>query len=513
MTSGPLTHDDLLALWKDVTDESYWRPLVNDPDSGIEAIEQAIEQTTRASLAVDRSTQALFIFPWSGQTDAPASGGAKATVDLIVTRAAGIGAVVLDAGLVILHTETDYGPDGGQLFTTGRKYIVQTRATLLPGSVGPLTVHAEAELEGTGYNLPQPGTIQQIAQLGSNLHNTGIVQDNNRLQIATGAGDLLAPTHVLGYIAITTGSNAGQRRRIVHYNAGSPSSVQLDAEWVLRGVLTGTWVAGETVTQGTAVGQYVAGDAQALVIEHQTGTFGIGAIVGSQSGASFAVTNMEVVGPMIPGSADWHTLAWDLDLGISISNPALPTGGRLPMLDELGDDRGIPRATNESDDLYRQRVGTPADVVTPNAIRRAANHVLSRFNLACCFRQVGSKLLPGFYYDAGSSSQGSGQKPETTFAYDMPMTIPGNRFKLIFDLVHFRAWFMLGIPRFNVGEFGFAYDAPTKNAYDARIPAGNFYDGFPVGNRAINAAIFAAVERARMGGVRWDMYVETIGCV
>lgn len=506
MASGPLTRDDIKALWRDVTDESYSRPLETSPDGGIEVIDQAIEQIVRESEAVDTSTQSLFIFPWSGQTDEPASGGRKATVILKASRTSAERPVVFEAGLTILHATTDYGENGGQEVTTGRRYFVATRTVMMPGNVGPFDVPAIAENVGTGYNLPQPGTIRKILQVGTDLSNTGaMVLSGNRLQLAVGAGDVLAPAHILSYIQFTDGANAGQTRRILGYMPGSPTVIQLDDEWVLRGVLTGTWQVGESVTQSSsgATARVVAGDTGHLVLEAGTGTFTTGtAIVGALSGASFTANSINVIGQLTLGSAAWRILDWS-DLGVSITNVDFPSGGRLPMLDEIGDERGIPRASDEPDSSYQIRVGTPADVVTPNAIRRAANHVLAPYGLACTFRQVGSPMLRGLYYD-GKGSGASPQKPQLNFAYDLPMSAT-SKFKRVFDLVHFRAYFLLGIPQLPVRQFSCAYD--SKTAYDAR--SSNANDGFSIGQQKLMSAIRAAVERARAGGVRWDLYIET----
>jgi hypothetical protein len=70
------------------------------------------------------------------------------------------------------------------------------------------------------------------------------------------------------------------------------------------------------------------------------------------------------------------------------------------VLDALGRERKIPRQTAEPDSTYRQRVAVPDDTVTPNAVKRMLNRVLTKpQGLSWCFREVGTSLLPGFFWD------------------------------------------------------------------------------------------------------------------
>jgi len=52
------------------------------------------------------------------------------------------------------------------------------------------------------------------------------------------------------------------------------------------------------------------------------------------------------------------------------------TGGRAPMLDGLGADRGMPRETGEPDNRYRLRLRGLPDTVSPGAVLRAAHSAL-----------------------------------------------------------------------------------------------------------------------------------------
>jgi len=520
VTSGPLTNVDLQALWRDVTDEGYWRPLVESPTAPLEAIEQAMAQTERLSLAVDRTTQSMYIFPWSGQTDAPSSGEAQATVLLRVTRTKEIHRlVVFDVGLLILHVTSDYGEDGAQSIATGRRYTLTERQALLPGET-ELWLPAVAERPGTGYNQPLPGTINEFQQQSTGVTNTGqAVGFTTQFVTSTGAGSQLDPSHVSGYLALDTGALAGQLRQIRRFVGGSPVVVELDRYVVFRyesGV--GTFIVGELIQLRNAIdtvmgtGVLIAVNAEYIAVElDETSTFDADPyIIFGTASAAYGVWNDTVQQPTVTGTSVWRFLDWSTDLGIAVTNAESPSGGRAAMLDELGFERNVPRTSYEPDTSYRQRVGNPADVVSPNAIRRTANHILAPYGLAVCFRQVGSRLLPGMFYDAGSSLN-IPQNPDVNFAYDMP-AVPQNRNKVMFDLAHFRGWFKVGVPPLNLGNFGCAYDVGPANAYDQRLTSANFFDGYPAGNGRVWAALWSAIERARMAGVRWDLYIEDIGC-
>lgn len=522
MTSGPLNRADFEALWRDVTDESYWRPFVESENSPIEAIDQAIEQSQRASVVVDRTTQSMYIFPWSGQSDEPASGEATAVVELTISRTMQIDRlIVLHAGLIIPHITTDSGKDGAVSVETGRLYILAESVVFMPGDAGPHTAIAIAERPGTGYNNPLPGTLTRLRQaFSSEITNSATATGvSTQIVVANSTGSQLSPAHLYGYLQFTAGSLEGQIRQIRSYVGTDIPIVELDRYQRFTGTVTGTFRVGESVQQLTdgdvsAFGTLLGIDSNQIVIDAAIGsqfTLAGGAIYGTTSGATFtpAVLQQDY---SVSGSSYWRFVNWETDLGVVITNASAPTGGRAAMLDELGIERNIYRTSGESDASYRTRVGNPADLISPNAIRRTANHILQPYGVGCCFRQVGSRLLPGMFFDAGSSASPV-QNPAVNFAFDMPTALaPQNRNKVMLDMIHFRGWFKLGIPPLKLGRFGCAFDLYPKNAMDVRLPSANFFDGYDAGNRVVYAAIWAAVERARAFGVRWDLYIESVGC-
>lgn len=515
MGTGALSFDDLFELWKSVVPNAYSRPLIENPDSGREVIDQAVEQFLRVSLAIETSTQAMYCFPWSGQTGDPAGGGSRAKTTLLVSRTGRADrAVVLPAGLVVAHETEDYGETGAVVVTTGRRYLATAPAILLPGETGPVELAVESERIGYGYNAPLPGTIRKIVQPTASVSNGGgVMLAGNRLRVSSGSGETISPLHVGQYVELLSGAGAGQIRQIVTYEASSPVVIGLDSRAVLRGGLALEMLLGEPVTQGAATGTLLGVSNSAIVIESTSSVAFDSStpILGLTSGGSFLPSRLDVPAAIPLGSSSWRLCDWDLDLLLDVTNESSPTGGRAAFLDELGDSRKVYRSPGESDSAYRQRVGNPADVVSPNAIRRAANSVVSPFGDSVCLREVGTLAFPGFFFDAGSSADDP-QVPAANFAWDVEPDGP-DRFKVFVDIAISRGYFLLGVPRYSVGDFGFAFDATTiglTNGYD--VVGTNFFDGYPIGIGNIYAAIYAAADRARAGGVGFDLYLEDIGC-
>ncbi len=453
LKTGPLSADDLQAIWSAALDRTYRDALLRAGDGGgLEAHGQIWEQCARASLAIDRTTQAMFIHGWSGESDEPASGARWATVDLAIARTGFPREVlVLGAGLFAAEeATTDWGTNGPVDVLTGRRYALTESLVFSPGDMGAFTAGAEAERPGWGYNNPLPGTITSPVQVGSGLNSTlATVAVVSPVGLVAGAAasailqtrnvaDTLPPECVGQYVLFTAGSNTGNAYRIISY-AGPDAALDLGAAATLEiaqavegTVFSGTFEQGEPITftngvsvdaYGVALGATLAPTgAERLAYVVVRGDFSLvvaGTVVaGTRSGASLTVaTPLLARLPVAEAStASWRILDWETDWGLAVSNAASPEGGKAAMLDELGDERAIARAPGEADDIYSQRVGRPADVVSPNAIRRA----LSRTLLAVpwCFREVGSDLLPGFFFDGSNAPVGSSTTPTTAAQLD-----------------------------------------------------------------------------------------------
>lgn len=217
------------------------------------------------------------------------------------------------------------------------------------------------------------------------------------------------------------------------------------------------------------------------------------------------------------------TIPVDLDESMAVRQIVPTEGGRPACLDGLANDYGVTRSPLESDDAFRLRVQETPDTVSPNAICRGINRLLKARDptFECCLREVGRPLLPGIFYDAGSSFD-SPQVPANNYAYDMePDNRPEDRFKFYLDTVEMRRFMLIGVPNIvDVQDFGMAYDGsdldtfPLQNAYDDTTLDNNdtAYDGFPIFSGSFHKSISDLVQDKKAAGVRFDLYIEDEGC-
>ena len=217
-------------------------------------------------------------------------------------------------------------------------------------------------------------------------------------------------------------------------------------------------------------------------------------------------------GETLPGEIDtiWqlNTPTPQVDPNLQVRQLVPTANGRPASLDGIGEDRTIPRFGQEGDDSYRQRIIDMPDTVSPNAIVNGVNRILFGYGLVdCCFREVGTDLFPGIFFDGDD-------------AWDMDGTLrPEDRFKLWLDENHFRGYFTIGLPELDLPDSSFCFDgsdgdaSPVINAFDTTgNTANSAYDGSKETQDALYSAIFDSVTQKHMGGVKFDFYLETVGC-
>lgn len=108
------------------------------------------------------------------------------------------------------------------------------------------------------------------------------------------------------------------------------------------------------------------------------------------------------------------------------------------------------------------------------------------------------------FYDGNPASA----DPEYAFAYDLDFEErPQDRLKVAFSFEEMRAFFLLGVPRLQEGDFGLFYDVGDFNAYDA-APFNAFADGYPYVTAARYRQLWHSVNEIRAGGVGFDLYLE-----
>lgn len=586
--------------------------LLGEGEGSLEHVTQAFEQLAKVSCAVDRTTQAMFTLPWSGQTGSPGEGAQQACTRLTLTRKGFINfPIILSETVYAEEIKNDAGETGPVEVHTGRHYRIKDPVVFNCGELEPITTYAEAAKVGYGYNYPLPNDINRLVQIGSNFSNVNaqIVNESNSWVLKSdNEPDVIIPQHVGQYIQIGTGPNGGQIYRIRGYLPPQPEATPptggtavLDVLVVFECLALGAFVPGELVIQNTTGAQGILykvsnldSGFQRVVISVRYGTFQTGAspafdIIGQQS---LSVIDVDTTFPGISKiidqtptpdlSVSWNILDWVKDIGITVFNPESPSGGRLAYLDEQGSEKNLPRSPGESDDSYRERISKLADVVSPNALRRVANRILAPFGFAGCLREIGQLLYQGFYYDApfaydldccvveGILGSGSFTEGEPVLVNVTPDLLPlgtagvangyyaGNsglnyyfsrkginswdgvlnlyviglfsgailqvtsivlkrirpqdRFKTYMSYEEFRAFFMMGVPPLDLGEFGLFYDDYYYAAYDAS-PFLVYYDGFPTTTAILYKSIYNALYNAKAGGVGFDLYQEGIGCI
>lgn len=596
---GPLTASELYEVLRSALDEGYLRAIeARGYGGGLEAFEMVCEQLARVARAIDHTTQALYILPWSGQSDQPASGARRSRLNLVVERSARHeAALLLSRDIRVAEVESDFGPTGPRDVETGREYSLRAPLVFLPGEQGPKEVAVEATVPGFASGLVREGAVRRLVQTGVGSSNTGasVVQSGGISQLVMRrAADVLGHEHVGQYIELTSGANAGQIRRIGGYSppgSNDGGSLLLAPEAVFRTVGTapiGGFQPGEQVVQydtslappqvsaaGTVLGATAVADGPPwyLFVARTDGEFSptggtIGPATGLLSGASFAIEDVTQSPALVPevGTAAWRLLGWEADLGLSAYNSGKQSPGALATLDALGEERGVRRSPGETDESYRKRVASLADVVSPAALLRVANRILAAYGIQAVLREVGSVDFPGLYYDAAvvrgfaydmDGMRFTGTQVGTFFEGEVvvqgtvpqplvrgrasvdpagglvgvsrldramvagvpivgqvsggvfnPTVVAGgpaahDRFRVVLDYERFRAYFEVQIPSTGLGESGICYDDHPANPYDSAVSNG--FDGSPATEQAILISVWNALNQARAGGVGFDI--------
>lgn len=442
------TFEELKAALYTAADPNYLAPFfLGDYGNGRELFEALLAVLVRTDQAIVRTTQALFISPWSGQADQPAMGRSRAELGVELARTKyGQIPITFGAGAVLFEElAPEWNATGGEIIATGRRYTLTRDVTFLPGETPPIAATVIAERIGYGYANPYPGTLSGIVQVGAGFQNVraSIVQSpSTATLVTTDVPDTAVPEHVGQYVELTAGANQGKVRRIVGYVAAGPGnggSLILAGTFVGRSILSapaGTFEVGEQVTQTDSAGPTIIATGVVLavgtaspwyiVIETTSGQFQptagtVGPVVGVMSAANFTIEDVTDTGKLVDETAtcSWRILDWADDIGASITNPegASVVPGSYPMLDALGGERGIARAPGEDDESYRKRVATVADIVSPAAIRRIGNRIWAPYTGTVCLREVGQRLFPGLFADVAS--------PDAAVLFSYPYDLDG----------------------------------------------------------------------------------------
>lgn len=131
----------------------------------------------------------------------------------------------------------------------------------------------------------------------------------------------------------------------------------------------------------------------------------------------------ELTSHVLPGEVDTiKTLVEDPPLGdLSIRvRQAFPlAGGRDAALDQLGDERGLPRDTGESDQAYRARISALPDIISPDAISRACKRAFDPYKGNYLFFETWDIAYQTCWDAPSATIAGSGFNTDL-FVYDDP---------------------------------------------------------------------------------------------
>lgn len=356
--SKGITRDELLAAWRRDVDPAYSDPLETQ-DAG-----RGLDPISGMAAVLARASSATLattqaIYLRTRSTQlAPPASGG---VKGSATVQVYRGITV--GGPVILDTgalltAVFRGVDGEELLYP--EYEVAQDATVLPGSVGPTAVQVRATREGFQGNVPAgtPGRFRVGSRASIAVDHSTPSGGSLHVFADTALADKFLPTMEGQFFRFTSGSNNGQYARLI-------AQVVADDEIILDDSAT-------MLASGAGTGEVLS--------------------VGE-------VANLTIV------FAD----------GV--------TNGRSAELDYLARERGGQgRALNESDDAFRDRVLALPDVVSPNAVIRAASGALVPLGVPFQFIEAFGHGV-GFFY-----SGTSGPSTNAKNFYDDPKAFRKGRF-------------------------------------------------------------------------------------
>jgi hypothetical protein len=244
-----------------------------------------------------------------------------------------------------------------------------------------------------------------------------------------------------------------------------------------------------------------------------------------QPGFEYNVTGarLTATGVVLPGDVDTVT---KLDAFLSpsgdrffgspaftVTNPLDICGGRPPMLDGLGDDRGIARSNSEADADYKNRIRALPETVTPNALRAAINAAFALYGYSI---GAGIDFIETWSPDYQTCYDAVGTN---IFCFDDPrdINIFRNRW---YGEEDFRGALIVVVPVLGaISDVGMAFDDTAAgpmaispdtgglralSAFDVLtttpIQQGG-YDGFDLAKQGVYMGLYDLLDRIKAGGV------------
>ena len=439
MACEPLTKEDFIELWSRVLPKSYTVPIEEEGNSrglDVPCLQARIWELYCENLEV--SQQAYFLLPHSIQTRPESQGEQKASGVVFLQRAAPVlGDVYLPIGTALEATVTD---SFGEELLIGR-YLTTAELTMPNGDGSEIAVPVEAEFAGYAGNI-EPGLITRFKQSADLSAPGQISADDSFVEVLdpTTANDRLIGVlnRTFRFVGSLDSENANLPRRVTSVtfvDTSTPISITFDPP----------------LDDPADIGK-------AVVVE---------------------VENYE-------------------DLGISVSQPDAIMGGVSGTLDAIGADRGQGRVPGETDDEYRFRLSELSDTISPNAIERILDCILTPCGIRFTISEAGDiNSLMGFTWDVHPYD----------FGQIAPVSKPpGSEYVgqggVYLGESTYTRFFIITVSCPELATVGLFYDdGPFPNAYDDI----QFYDGDQAQNfdeyNACIARAYEAVDAARAAGV------------
>lgn len=315
MSLCPFTKSQYLELWRQLLPRSYTDPIEQESSGqGLDIPSLQAEIWADLEQKINVDQQAYFLKPHSIQTGPVSQGGQKAMGTVEIRRLApAIGDIALPTGTLLEATETD--SYGGERLVA--RYVTLLPYTFTEGNAGPFTVAVAAQFIGYDGNIAAD-KINRFLELGTVIVPSQLVNSSSLVRRGIPGSDTLTTEMVGRYFRFSAGVTAEEAaipRRIVSvFQLGTQPGLVFEPALAV------------TTTPGTLV-----------------------------------TVDVE----------EWS------ELGLVVSQPDEVTGGRGAALDAIGVDRGQGRGAGEDDDAYRERLCKLADIVSPAAIRRIVDRILT----------------------------------------------------------------------------------------------------------------------------------------
>lgn len=205
-------------------------------------------------------------------------------------------------------------------------------------------------------------------------------------------------------------------------------------------------------------------------------------LVTSAGQGAFGVS-LVVDGPaLLAGAFTCEIEEW-AELGLTVSQASPTTGGRHGWLDAIALDRGLFRQLGETDDDFRGRIASLDDVVSPGAVIRLCDRILTPAGIPWRLIEAGDPdVLTAFRWQLGADGTGAVELVTIDFATR-------------------RRMFAIALGLTGAGEYGTQLDVEFGATDTNDLDGGAACDGGPAGWLATLAQLRVQLDRIRAAGV------------